>query len=69
MIVNLQAPQKTKDRYERDSDQLLAILKSKTPQEAADYIENNVDDLDSAKQVLKAMAKVITYLLRHDKEI
>jgi len=31
-------------------------------QQASDYIENNVVDLASAKQVLKAMAKLLIYL-------
>ena len=66
MKVNLQAPQKKKDRHERDNDNLLNNLKSKTPQEAAQWVENNVTDLVSAKKVLKAMAKVITYILRNN---
>ena len=60
MLVNLETKQITKDTYERDSDALLQNLKSKTPQEAANWVEANVIDLASAKDVIKSMAKVTT---------
>lgn len=46
-------------------DNLLKQLKNLTPQQAADWVQNNVTDLATAKTVLKVMAKVIVYLLRY----
>lgn len=66
MKVDLQAPPKIKEKYGRDSDALIVSMKSKTPQQAADWVEDNVTDLASAKKVLKAYAKAICYLLRNE---
>lgn len=35
-----------------------------TPQQVDAYIDNNVNDLPSAKSALKVLAKAVTYLLR-----
>lgn len=41
---------------------LAGILKTVTPQQAVDYIEQNVNDLASAKVALKIMARMIVSL-------
>ena len=55
-----------KERHNIGKDTLLSVLKQLTPNQAAQWVENNVTDLASAKTVLKAMAKVITYFLRNE---
>lgn len=62
MRVKNKASQRKHDKHAVKVDTLLANLRSKTPQQAADWVEDNVTDLASAKQVLKAFAKVIVVL-------
>lgn len=38
---------------------MAGVLKTVTPQQAADYIEQNVTDLASAKSALKLMARMV----------
>ena len=67
MKISLKAPQIKVDRHQRDSDNLLNNLKSKTPAQAEQWVLDNVNNLAEAKMVLGKMAKAITYILRnHD---
>lgn len=59
--------QRRQKREEALADYLANALKGMTPNEAAQYIEDNVTNLASAKAVMKVMARVIialaTYVL------
>jgi hypothetical protein len=41
---------------------LTGALRTATPQQAVDYIENNVTNLATAKEVLKLMARMLIVL-------
>jgi len=41
---------------------LTGVLKTATPQQAVNYIENNVINLATAKEVLKLMARMLIVL-------
>lgn len=64
MRVDLQAPAHKKDKHQLQ-DNLVRTLKGMTPNEAAQWVESNVTDLASAKTAMKAMARVIVYILRN----
>ena len=64
MPFNVQGDSRIKDKNSLKADTVLQNLKPKTPAELDDYIETNVTDLASAKDVLKIMAKVMVYTLR-----
>ena len=40
------------------------ILSKKTPEQINNYIDNNVTDLASAKEVLKKIANLLIYILK-----
>jgi len=50
---------KTRRENARNEASLATQLKALTPQQAVDYIETNVKDLASAKNVLKIMARML----------
>jgi len=56
-IINNFTP-KEKERDRALKDNFLAL----TPSQAEQYVEDNVTDLASAKQVMKKMAKIINSL-------
>ena len=64
MRIRHKASQELKDKAALKSDTVFQTLQSKTPQEAADYVDANVTDLASAKQMLKVFAKVIVVLAK-----
>jgi len=41
-----------------------AALKNLTPQQAVDWIENNVNDLASAKHAMKFIVRILIVILR-----
>ena len=53
---------KQKDTLKKDA--VLTALRTKSAAEIDQYIENQVTDLASAKEVLKILTKVIAYLTR-----
>lgn len=58
------ADQFRKDAESAKADILLSALAAKSPAEVAAWIDANVTDLASAKQVLRALAKVVALLAR-----
>lgn len=62
--LNITTSKADKDRAHIKADTVLNTLKTKTPQEINQYIDTNVTDLDSAKEVLKILTKVVAYLTR-----
>jgi len=64
MRINKTSTQDEIDRASVRRDALIENLKSKTPEQIGDYIDTHVTDLASAKQVLKALAKMVGYLAR-----
>jgi len=67
MKINYTAPIEIKEKYQIKNDNLIKQLATKTPQQVADWIDTNVNNLADAKTVLKVLAKVVTYLVRHNK--
>lgn len=64
MPINVTGSDQIKDKNNLKADTVLQNLKTKTPAELDNYIETNVTDLASAKEVLKLMAKVMVYTLK-----
>ncbi len=64
MQVNIIAPQETKDLDSVRTHTLLVGLKNKTPAQVEAYVENHVTNLSEAKEVLKALAVAVGYLIR-----
>lgn len=55
----------SKSTEEKERRNVLAdTILNMTPNEAAQWVEDNVDDLPSAKDLLKRMAKVIVFLAK-----
>jgi len=67
MKVNYVAPTEIKEKIAATTDPLILGLINKTPAEVAAWIDTHVTDLASAKEVLKAFGKVISYLVKFDK--
>lgn len=51
-----------RQRVARTEMELATQLRNLTPQQAADYVQNNVNDLATAKTVLKIMARLLVAL-------
>lgn len=64
MRLDIKGSEKEKDRAQVRGDTLLNTLKSITPEQAAQWVDSNVNSLADAKNLLKTMARVITYLVR-----
>lgn len=64
MRLDIRGSEKDKDRAQVKGDALLNTLKSITPEQAAQWVDSNVNSLADAKNLLKTMARVITYLVR-----
>ena len=64
MQVNIIAPQETKDLDSVRTHTLLVQLKNATPAQVETYVENHVTTLPEAKEVLKALAVAVGYLVR-----
>ena len=64
MQVNIIAPQETKDLDAVRTHALLVGLKNKTPVQVEAYVESHVTSLSEAKEVLKALAVAVGYLIR-----
>ncbi|GIW55343.1 MAG: hypothetical protein KatS3mg082_1747 [Nitrospiraceae bacterium] len=71
MRLDVRAPLylKREDQFRKDAesakaDILLSALATKSPAEVAAWIDANVTNLASAKQVLRALAKVVALLVR-----
>jgi len=64
MPINTHASQDAKDKKAIRADTILSNFKTMTAQEINQYIDINVTDLESAKQVMKTLAKVVSYLAR-----
>lgn len=64
MRLDIKGSEKEKDRAQVKGDALLNTLKSITPEQAAQWVDSNVNSLADAKNLLKTMARVITYLVR-----
>ncbi len=64
MRFNHRAAQDKKNRAAIKSDALFASLTSKTPAQVGDWIDANVTDLASAKQVLTILAKALLVLAK-----
>ena len=60
---NVATPE-AKATAELKADAVLANLRTKTPAQAAQYVEDNVTDLASAKKFLKVLAKIIVVLAK-----
>lgn len=68
MPVNLDADASTELQIMKfaKQDAMLHGLVTKTPAEVYVWIENNVTDLATAKEVLKRLAAVIAYLVKDE---
>jgi hypothetical protein len=62
MRIDHQAPQAVKDRLSVTTHTLLKQLIAATPKQAEIWVENNVNDLPTAKAVLKALTVAVCYL-------
>ena len=62
MRVDVIAPQEEKDKDEVRRDPTLKLLSSSRPQQIEQWVDRNVTDLDSAKTVLKTLAKAVALL-------
>lgn len=62
MLRNVQSSQKYKDTETVKTDPILVALKTATPAQIENWINNNVNSLAEAKQVLKMLVKVLFYL-------
>ena len=56
------------DRVNRQADNVLKFLKTKTAAEIDTYVTDNVTTLASAKTVIKGLAKAVGYLVKKDGE-
>jgi hypothetical protein len=66
-VINVVAPQSLKDRYERDGDQLINALKSRTPIQAAAFVKSKIQaGIITRDDVLEKLVMVVTYLLRNE---
>ena len=66
MPFNISAPNRTKLKTALRKDTAFEQLRDASPAQIDNYIENNVTDLASAKEVLKKLARVCIYLLSKD---
>lgn len=62
MRLNLQASSKEKDRRSAKADALVQTFQGMSPTEAAAWIDANVHNIATAKNVLKAFAKILVVL-------
>ena len=73
MPIKLKGSDKQKEKIKRDKDRkadaIMLILEKKKPYQIDNYIDNNINDIESAKIFLKIITKAVIYLLReHDDE-
>ena len=66
MRRNLTSNQNAKDKHTVKKDAAIQAIVNSTPAQIETYIENNVTDLDSAKEVLTKLAKVVAILARRE---
>ncbi|MDH3997706.1 MAG: hypothetical protein OET90_02600 [Desulfuromonadales bacterium] len=64
MRIDYQASPQRKSQSETRKDAIIQQLQSASPAQIDSWIENNVNDLDDAKRVLKALAKGVVLLLK-----
>lgn len=64
MRLNVKGSDVDKDRAQVRADAFLSTLRRVTPDQAAQWVEANVNSMADAKQLLKTMARVMTYLAR-----
>ena len=71
MKKKLEAPPIVKAKYEakaqvRADTNLLSVLLDTTPAEAEAWVENNVNSMADAKNLMKKMVKVLVYLTKKE---
>lgn len=54
-----------KELQEILGDDFMVQIRTLTPQQVANWIDTNVNNLAEAKQVLKILAKVVVYIVRN----
>ena len=68
MSIKLYATDKQREKLQREKDKqansLMESLAKKKPHQIDNYIDNNVNDIESAKIFLKIITKAVVYLLR-----
>lgn len=66
MRVDYSGPRRVRSRVAVENDQaLLNTLLNTTPEQAEQWVRNNVNDLASAKTVLEKLSKAVVYLLQN----
>jgi len=64
MRLNIQGSQHEKNRSEVRADVLLSQFKNMTPQQAANWVDTNVNNIATAKIALKMFAKMLVILAK-----
>lgn len=64
MRFDMQAAQTEKNRAEMRADALLQQLRAMTPDQAAAWVEANVNNATQQKQLLKTIVKALVVLAR-----
>ena len=62
--LNLQATGKLADKNTIRNDPIMNGLLTKSPQEVFTWVDANVTDMDSAKELLKRLAAAVSWLLK-----
>lgn len=68
MKINLTHTPEEHAKRQAKSDTGLMAIKSMTPNEIKEYVENNTATLAQMRQVVKKLAHIVCYLIRDHKE-
>jgi hypothetical protein len=62
--VDFKSSELSKDKDTFTKDALMQSLKSKTPAEIDTWIDINVTDINSTKQLLKSLTKIMSHIVK-----